>query len=64
MITKDSRIQVEFEYSNQYYLNANLYLADEAQINKNLKLRFAVFSNSDAEILPSARRSMQADLNF
>ena len=52
MITKDSRIQVEFEYSNQNYLNVNLYLADEAQINKNLKLRFAVFSNSDARNSP------------
>jgi len=35
MITKDSRIQIEFEYSNQYYLNANLYLYDEAQIKGN-----------------------------
>jgi hypothetical protein len=52
MITKDSRIQVEFEYSNQNYLNVNLYLADEAQVNKNLRLRFAVFSNSDARNSP------------
>jgi hypothetical protein len=52
MITKDSRIQVEFEYSNQNYLNVNLYLADEAQINKNIRLRFGVFSNSDARNSP------------
>ena len=52
MITKDSRIQVEFEYSNQSYLNVNLYLADEAQINKKLLLRFGVFSNSDSRNSP------------
>jgi hypothetical protein len=52
MITKDSRIQVEFEYSNQSYLNVNLYLADEAQINKKIRLRFGVFSNSDARNSP------------
>lgn len=52
MITKDSRIQVEFEYSNQYYLNANLFLGDEAQINKNLRVRFGVFNNSDARNSP------------
>ena len=52
MITKDSRIQVEFEYSNQYYLNVNLYLYDEVQINKNLKVRFGVFNNSDARNSP------------
>lgn len=52
MITKDSRIQVEFEYSNQSYLNVNLYLYDEAQINKNLRVRFGVFNNSDARNSP------------
>ncbi len=52
MITKDSRIQIEFEYSNQYYLNVNLYLYDEAQINKKLRLRFGVFNNSDARNSP------------
>jgi hypothetical protein len=52
MITKDSRIQVEFEYSNQSYLNVNLYLADQAQISKKIRLRFGVFSNSDARNSP------------
>jgi hypothetical protein len=64
MITKDSRIQVEFEYSNQYYLNANLYLADEAQVNKNLKLRFAVFSNSDARNSPISQTLDAGRLKF
>src|SRR4029077_2559176 len=40
MITQDSRIQVEFEYSNQYFLNVNLYLYDEANFNDKLKLKF------------------------
>jgi hypothetical protein len=52
MITQDVRIQVEFEYSDQYYLNANLYLYDEAHIGDKLKLRLGVFSNSDARNSP------------
>ena len=55
MITKDSRIQVEFEYSNQYYLNVNLYVGDEVQVNKNLRARFGFFSNSDARNSPIAQ---------
>ncbi len=52
MITKDSRIQVEFEYSNQYFLNVNLYFNDELNFNDKLRLRFAVFSNSDSRNSP------------
>jgi hypothetical protein len=49
MITKDTRIQVEFEYSDRNYLNANLYLAQDFNINKKLKLHLGVFNNSDAK---------------
>jgi hypothetical protein len=49
MITKDSRIQVEFEYADRSYLNANLYVAEEFEFNKKVKLRLGFFNNSDAK---------------
>ena len=52
LISQDARIQVEFEYADRNYLNVNLYLYDEANINNKLKLRLGMFSNSDARNSP------------
>ena len=49
MITKDSRIQVEFEYADRNFLNANLFLSQEFSINDQLKIRIGAFNNSDAK---------------
>lgn len=52
MITKDKRIQVEFEYADRNYLNANIYLANETNINDKVKVQLGFFNNSDAKTSP------------
>ena len=51
LITKDARIQVEFQYSDKNYLRTTLFAADEFKINK-WKFRLNLYNEADAANQP------------
>lgn len=49
LITKDARIQIEFEYQNRNYLNTLFYLAEEVDVHDRWHFQFHGYSNQDAK---------------
>jgi hypothetical protein len=49
MITKDRRIQVEFEYADRNFLNSMVYGFDELVVNDRLKFFVSGYHNTDAK---------------
>lgn len=52
LITKDKRIQIEFEYQSRNYLNTLFYVYDELKIGKKWNVKFNGYSNQDAKNQP------------
>ena len=49
LITKDRRIQVEFEYADRNFLNSQVYVNDELNFKHKFTLSIGAYNNADAK---------------